>query len=382
MAAQIVFWVAAGLLAFTYLGYPLLLQLLVLIKGRPVAPAGSANLPRVSALVVAFNEEQGIIRKIENILQNGYPGDKIEVVVCSDGSTDGTNRLVDEYGDPRVRLAASPVNVGVNEAFAIGVKQATGEVYLMTDSGGGMFQEGAIEVAARHFADAAVGLVSGNIHYENPDQSAIGSGYHSYWFIETGVRQLESDLGYSIVTVGIFEMIRKEAYLPVPSQFNNDMSAPVYAYSLGYKCRYEPRALAVAQQKKTPRQDMGRRIRMAVRGWSSMPFISRHVPFFRNIRIWLALISHKYLRWSGGFFLLAVLAANVFLLDNWFYRITLAGQLAFYGAALGGWLLALMGKRLQPFSLCFYFCLLQIGGLVGLIQTLCGRRIGAWKPVD
>lgn len=382
MIAAIVFWTAAGLLVYTYLGYPLVLRLLVLVKGRQRRPDTEADvLPRVTALVVAHNEEAGILDKINNILDNGYPDDRIEVIVCSDGSTDRTNDLVENHGDPRVRLAASPTNVGVNEAFSMGARLATGNVFLMTDSGG-MFRQGAILTAARHFADPRVGLVSGNIYYENRNQSAIGSGYHGYWFIETGVRQLESDLGFSIVTVGIFEMIRKEAYLSVPSQYNNDMAAPIYAWSLGYSCRYEPDAVAVAIQKKTPSQDMQRRIRMAVRGWSSMPFILKHVPLCRHLRIWAALISHKYLRWAGGFALLSLFVANAFLLDHLFYQIAFAGQAAFYLAGLAGWLLASRGKRVGPISLCFYFCLLQLGGMIGLIQTLAGRRYGVWKPVE
>ena len=380
MAAQIIFWIAVGMLFYIYLGYPLLLGLLVAVKGKPKPPE-DGELPRLTVLVVAFNEEQGIIRKIENILGNGYPDDKIEIIVCSDGSTDDTNRLVEEYGDPRVRLVASPENIGVNGAFALGAREATGEVQLMTDSGGSLYEPGAILKAARYFTDPKVGFVSGNIMFENPNKSAIGSGYRSYWSVETQVRQMESHLGLLVVTVGIFEMIRRDAYLPIPSEFANDMAAPFYACSLGYKARYETEALAIAQQRKTPGQDLARRIRMAVRGWSSLPFLRRHVPMLRNVRLWGAMLSHKYFRWCTAIFLVAALVANAFLLDTLLYQITFAGQAFFYGLALIGWLLAIPGRRLQPFSLCFYFCLLQIAGLVGMVQALMGKRIGTWKPV-
>ena len=381
MVAQIVFWIAVGLLAYTYIGYALILALLARIKGRPATPE-CTEWPKLTALAVAFNEEEQILNKVRNILDNGYPEDRIEVIVCSDGSTDNTNRLVEEYGDPRVHLVVSPTNIGVNAAFAMGAKEATGDVFLMTDGGGALFEPGAIRKVARHFADPRVGLVSGHIRFENPQKSAVGSGYRSYWQMETKVRQWESHLGLGCVIVGAFEMIRREAYLPIPSEYTNDMGAALYAHSLGYQCRYEPEAVLVAQQTKTAGQDLARRTRMAVRGWSSVPYLLGKVPLLKDLGNWLAIISHKYARWFAGVFLVLLLVANAFLLDVPFYQVTFAVQAAGYAMAAVGWLLALLGKRLQPFSLAFYFCLLQTAGLLGLIQALCGKKIGKWVPVD
>ena len=379
MIAEILFWVAAGLAAYTYAGYPLALALAVLVRGKPRAPE-AREWPKVTALVVAHNEADRIAGKVRNILENGYPGD-LEVIVCSDGSTDRTNEIVEAFGDPRVHLAASPSNIGVNEAFALGAKQATGEVFLMTDSGA-LFEPGALGTAARHFADREVGFVSGRIVFENPLGSAIGSGYRSYWSIETGVRRLESHLGLGVVTVGAFEMVRRDAYISVPSRVSNDLIAPMYAHSLGLKCRYEPDALLVTPQKKSPGQDFARRIRMAVRGWSSLSYIRKHVPPLRNPGSWLALISHKYLRWGAGMFLIGLFAANALTLNDRFYQVTFALQVLAYGSALVGWALSARGKHVQPFSAAFYFCLLHLAGLAGLLQALLGRRIATWKPVD
>jgi len=381
MVAEIVFWACAGTIIFTYAGYPLVLGLLALVKGRPPAPVEPTEWPFVSALVVAYNEERQIENKIRNILENGYPADRIEVVVCSDGSTDQTNERVKAYGDPRVRLAASPVNLGVNAAFARGAAEAKGDVFLMTDSGS-LFDQGAIQKVARHFADPKVGLVSGRILFENPLKSSIGSGYRAYWLVETGVRELESRLGIGAVTVGAFEMIRRTAYLPVPSHLSNDISAPMYTHHLGFLCRYEPQGVTVAQQRKTAGQDFARRLRMAVRTWSTIPYLLGMVPFLQNIGTWLALLCHKYLRFITWLFSLGMLVANLFLLDGSFYRATLAAQGLACVITLIGWILTVVNLRVRPLTIPFYFCLLQAAAMVGLLQALAGRRIQTWKPAD
>jgi cellulose synthase/poly-beta-1,6-N-acetylglucosamine synthase-like glycosyltransferase len=378
--AEVVFWTCLAIIAMTYAGYPVVLGLLALTRRRP-APVVPDPWPKVTALVVAFNEERQILNKVRNILENGYPADRIEVIVCSDGSTDRTNELVETFGDGRVRLAASPKNIGVNEAFALGAARASGDLLLMTDSGG-LFEEGAIRTAVCHFADPKVGFVSGRIVFENPLKSSIGSGYRAYWLIETGVRQLESRLGLGVVTVGAFEMIRKAAYIPVPSRFNNDIAAPMYAHSLGYLCRFEPQAVLVTAQRKTPKQDFGRRVRIAVRAWSTIPYLASIVPILRNLGSWAALLCHKYLRYVTWVFMLGTLVANVMMLDSFFYQATLVSQAVAYAAALAGWGLAAAGGRSRLLTVPFYFCLLQAAGMVGLMQTLLGRRVGTWKPVD
>jgi len=374
------FWACFGVIAFTYIGYPLLLWLLASIKGA-AEPIEMVNWPTVSALVVGRNEELNICNKIRNILDNGYPPDKLEVIVCSDGSTDDTNRLVDQYGDERVKLAASQKNIGVNEAFALGAQKATGELLLMTDSAS-LFEPGAIGKVVSMFADPKIGLATGRIMYQDPLKSSVGKGYSAYWSIETRVRKLEASVGLAVVIVGAFEVIRRKAYLPVPSMYNNDMIAPMYARHLGFRAGFDSEALLVTVQKKNPKQEFARRLRMAIRGWSSIPYILRVAPFGQNISGWLAIIVHKYLRWSTWAFMAACFASSAMLLESRLFQVIFVLQAAFYVVALAGWLLNTIGVRLRLLSMPFYFCLLQAGGMIGLVQTLMGKRMGVWKPVE
>lgn len=380
MIAELIFWLCAGVIAFTYAGYPLVLALLAALKPRP-APPEVTDWPAISVLIVAHDEEAGILDKVQNVLACDYPADRIEVIVCSDGSTDGTNGLVEACDDPRVHLAASPEQVGVNEAFALGAERAGGEVLLMTDAAG-LFEPDAIRAAARHFADPKVGLVSGRISHEAPRRSGLGVGYRAYWLVEMGVKALESRLGLAAVVVGAFEMVRTSAYVPIPSLYSNDMGAPLYAHSLGCLCRCEPDAVLVGEPKSTLGQEFARRVRIVVRAWPSLFHMMRLVPPHRDLGSWLALLGHKYLRWLTWAFMLGALAANAFLLGRGLYRVLFYVQAGVYAAALVGWALAAASVRVKPFWIPFYFCLLQAAAMVGFFQALFGRRIRTWKPTD
>ncbi|RPI60739.1 MAG: glycosyltransferase [Planctomycetaceae bacterium] len=395
MIPEIIFWACIGLILLPYIGYPLILAILSIFWPRRPIPE-TTDWPSISVLISAFNAQDEICGKIHNVLDSDYPADKLEVIVCSDGSTDGTNRLVEQYGDERVLLAASPKNIGKNATMALGAAIAKGQLLLLVDYNE-MLDKGAIRAAARHFADPKVGIVTGRIEHLNPMKTSVGSGYRAYWMIEDGVRLLESRLGLGVVVLGSFEMIRREAYLPVPSEFSNDMGAPLYAHSKGYLCRYEPAAWQSAVQRKNPQQEFARRLRMVVRAWSSIPYLLSIVPFWKNVGNWLALLCHKYMRWLTWVFMIGLLVTNAILADcgdfwthGWdtfssnasFYRVFMAVQLAAYAMALAGWLLARAGIRVKLLSMPFFFCLLQTAACKGFFQSLAGKKIGTWKIED
>jgi len=369
-----------AVIIYTYIGYPLVLLFLAFFCPKRELPE-MEDWPKISVLMAVHNEAERIHDAIRNNLENGYPHDKIELIVCSDGSTDDTNALVQQYEDPRVRLAVSPEQIGVNEVVALGAKQATGDIFLLTHAKAA-FEPGAIQRLARLFADPKMGVATGRILYRNPLKSSVGSGYTAYWSIETRVRELESRLGIGVVVVGAFEMIRREAYLPVPSQYNNDMIAPTYACSKGFRAGFDKDALLVATQKKSPTEEFARRLRMAIRGWSSVPYTLSVIPFFSSLKCWFALISHKYLRWSTWAFMMGAFIANGLLWSFPVFRALFILQVVFYAMAAAGWLLARMRIRIRLLSMPFYFCLLQVAGMVGLIQALCGKRLAVWKPVN
>jgi cellulose synthase/poly-beta-1,6-N-acetylglucosamine synthase-like glycosyltransferase len=378
-AAEIVFWSFAFLLFYTYLGFPLALAFFCLFK-RPKPLPEMKEWPHVSVLVVAHNEQDQIRRKIENIFSCDYPPDRLEVVVCSDGSTDRTNEIVTNFGDPRVKLAATQENRGVNEAFAHGTALVAGDLLLMTDSGG-LFEPQALKTALRYFADPTVGVVNGLFDHANPEGKPIAGGYRSYWAIETLVRLLETRLGYGCVIVGAFEIIRRQLYRPISSDLTNDMIVPMELYAQGFRTVYEPRAIVRAPQKKDAGQEFNRRARVAVRGWCSLPVILKHVPVWKTPMNWLVLWSHKYMRWLTGLLLIGLLVTNVLLWHHAVYAWLLVAQGVFYAAAAAGLLLSMVLPRIpKMLVLPYWFCLVQAAGIKGLWEAVRGRRISTWKP--
>lgn len=380
MIAEVFFWICAGLILFTYIGYPLLLMILNLFVQRKALPE-TTNWPDISVLISARNAGEAIEAKIANVLANGYPADRIEVIVYSDGSTDDTNQRVREFGDPRVQLVFSEENIGKNALMERAVQAARHEILVLTDYSE-LFEPNAIQNAVRHFVNPKIGLVSGRIIYGDPLKSNIGAGYVAYWLIENGVRILESNLGYIAVTVGTFEVIRRDAYFPVSSHLNNDMFAPMYARSRGYVCRFEPQAVLTTEQRRNSSQELARRIRMAIRGFSTLGIMWKQIPFFRNPGTWCVTLCHKYLRWMTWLFMIGILVANVFLVWTPLYLFLLAAQLLGYGMAFVGWGLSLCNRRIRIFTMPFYFCLLQVAAFIALFRTIRGHRIGAWKPTE
>jgi len=366
---------------FVYAGFPLLLWILSrFVSFRPKSDPNYT--PKLSVLIVAHNEQDKIVAKIDNVLALDWPADKLEVIVCSDGSTDRTNELVRAYGDERVKLAAIEKNVGVNEAFAHGVRLATGEVYLFTDTGG-KFEHDGLRLVVQHLADPRVGAASGRCIFTNPKKSNVGAGYRGYWIVETGMRQLLSRLGLATVLVGAYEAIRKELYLPVPSQFSNDLAIPMHVRARGYKLVFEPRARLITPQMKSPLEEFSRRVRTVVRAFSSLGYIRSVAPIHKNLTQWLALICHKYLRWLTWVFMLAALIGNILLAGRSpAYTVLLALQLAFYLMAGIGLILDQVGRPVRWLAGPFYFCLLQAACLVGFVKALCGVRVATWKPVE
>jgi len=378
LAAETVFWVCVGVIAYTYIGYPVLLWLLSSIFGR-LPRRDEAYAPRLSVLIVAHNEAERIERKIRNVLDSDYPAERLEVIVCSDGSTDRTNEIVSNYPDERVRLVAIPENVGVNEAFAKGAEVASGEVLLLTDSGG-LFDKGAIRRAVSWLADPDVGLVNGRIEHAVSDGSVLAGGYRGYWSIETKVKYWESLLGIAVVVVGAFEVIRRELYFPIPSDLSNDMTVPMAVMAAGRRVVFDPEAVMISPERPQVAKEFSKRVRIAVRAFTSLGFIRRHAPISATPVGWWALISHKYLRWLTWMFMGGLTLSNLFLLPKHFYALALAIQGIFYLTAAAGGILGRFCRL--PFLLSgpYYFCMLQAASCVGFFRALRGHRIATWKP--
>lgn len=378
MTAEVVFWTAALAVAYTWLGYPAILALLA--RRSPPPLRSDTCRPRLSVVVAAFNEARWIEAKIAGTLGQRYPADRLEVVVVSDGSTDGTDALVLAHPDPRVRLIRQEPRAGKSAALNRGVAAATGEVLVFTDANA-LFAPDALARLAACFADDRVGLVSGIGLYAgapgSADARAVAGGYTRY---EALIKAGESALGFLASADGAIYALRRDLYRPLAAAEVNDLVHPIEAALRRRLSRFDPGAVTVEPPSADAGQEFRRHVRIIAQGIAvARAWLPRLLAAGCWRAVW-ALVSHRVLRWSTGPLLVAALAANAALLAEPLYRATLAAQAVFYGVALAGLVAERRGASLGALALPYYFCVIGAAGVAGLGRYLRGGPDATWAP--
>ena len=210
--AQIIFGISLTALVYTYIGYPLVVYLLGLVRPRVIKRA--EIYPTVTLLITAFNEERDMAAKLENTLKLDYPKEKLEILVASDGSTDKTDEIVRTFTDRGVKLFRQEGRVGKTFTQNKAVEQATGQIILFSDATT-MYQPNVLSEILPNFADETVGCVTGKLIYVDPNQTSVGTGTKSYWNYETFLKVRESLACSLIGASGCLYAVRRTAFKPM-----------------------------------------------------------------------------------------------------------------------------------------------------------------------
>ncbi len=374
---EISFWTLAALVVYVYAGYPLLLWLLrAITSGRPLALAESE--PAVTLIISAFNEEEVIEAKIRNSLALDYPRSQLEVLIVSDASDDDTDIIVRRYEKDGVRLLRLAVRggktLGLNEA----VSAASGDIVIFSDANA-MYRSDVVRALVRNFADAAVGAVVGESTYSNSANNAEMSE-SAYWRYEIAIKRLESALGSVVGGDGAIYAIRKPLYRPMVADALSDFVNPLQIVELGKRCVYEPDAVSVEEAAGSFEKEFRRKVRIVNRAWRAVMSMKRLMNPFRHGFFALKLISHKYLRWLVPFFLMGILATNIGLLgQHLIYQISFGVQALFYSLALLGRLMRQRKDLSQALYVPFYFCLVNIASMRGILEAYQGKTYTTWS---
>lgn len=376
--ARVAFWLAVLLLLYVYAGYPLLLAIVGLFVRRPRAEAGYT--PRISVLIAAYNEEEDIERKLQQTLALEYPADKIEVLVLSDCSTDRTDEIVNAFPDSRVRLVRMQERRGKTFAQNVGVKEATGEVIIFSDATA-IYHSKALLYLACNYQDASVGAVSGRYQYFDPgEQSPTGLGSVAFWNYENLIKKMQSRICTITGCCGCIYSVRKSAYTELPVDIISDLVQPLQAIRKGYRVLFEDRALAYEETTQSTSEEFSMRVRVVTRAMRGLLSVSDLLKPWKFAWPAFQLWSHKIMRWMVPLFLIALLTANIMLLDSSSYRLTLAVQLFFYAAALLNMLLPLH-RQWKPLGIPLFFCTLNAAALVSMLEICRGRKYVTWQTV-
>ena len=373
-----VFWVALFLVVYTYLIYPVLLWLLGAGRKMPeYAPLG--EWPTASLIIAAHNEEAVLRAKLENALATDYPAERLDIIVVSDASTDGTDRIAAEFAERGVRLHRQETRGGKTEAQNAGVRLARGQFLAFSDANS-MYAPSALKRLLAPFADERIGCVCGELQYANPDEQGAGKGEGLYWRYEQFLKRRESLLSSTLGANGAIYALRRELFVELRGDVISDFVAPLHAWRRGFRIAYEPTAVATEYSSVRFGDEFHRRRRIVSRSlyglWTEVGVLNPLAHFFFAFQMF----SHKLLRWLVPVWLLVVLAVNVPLATSEYYGILLALQVAFYGLAALGLLLPEWLGRYWFFYVPAYFTATNLGTLLGLLSFLTGRRHRVWQP--
>ena len=373
-----VFWAALFLVVYTYLIYPVLLWLLAAGRKMPeYAPLG--EWPAASLIIAAHNEEAVLRAKLENALAMDYPAERLDIIVVSDASTDGTDRIAAEFAERGVRLHRQAVRGGKTEAQNAGVRLARGQFLAFSDANS-MYAPNALKRLLAPFADERVGCVCGELQYANPDDQGAGKGEGLYWRYEQFLKHRESLLSSALGANGAIYALRRELFVELRGDIISDFVAPLYAWQRGFRIAYEPTAVATEYSSVRFGDELRRRRRIVSRSlyglWTAASVLNPFAHFFFAFQMF----SHKVLRWLVPVWLLAVLAVNIALAASEYYGFLLALQVAFYVLAALGLLLPERLGRYWLFYVPAYFTATNWGTLLGLLSFLTGRRHRVWQP--
>lgn len=369
---EILFWLAAAVPVYAYVGYPVVLLLLRLLIQR--RPAKRPITPFVSVLIPAYNEARMIEQKIRNCLEMDYPPDRFEVVVACDGASDATPALASRMADGvRVRVLDYPKNRGKIFVLNDAVPELRGEIVVFSDAAA-LLVPGAVRELVMNFADPQVGAVSGRYTVVKAGDVDIGKSEDFYWRYETYLKVQESAISSMLGAHGHLHAIRKHLYpFPAPGTINDDYVIPVSVIAKGYRAVYEPRA--IVYEEASEMAGFGRRVRIMAGNFQQLREIGTLVRPFCPMPLFFFL-SHKAARLLVPFAALLALALNLSLLDAPLYRTLLYLQILFYAVALLGTVIRLRPRILM---LPYYFSMINVSTFFGLYHALTGRRRMAWK---
>lgn len=374
---SVAFWLAALMLGYTYLGYPLLAALRARFNGRPSGKQPAT--PSLSILVVAHNEAERITGRIENLLGLDYDTDRLEIVIASDGSTDDTVALADRYSDRGIRVLAFAKNRGKPAVLNEVIPQLQGEVVVLMDVRQQIASD-ALRRLVENFADPAVGAVSGELVLTGHDAHGQGlEGVGFYWRYEKFIRLSESRVDSSVGATGALYALRQSLFKTIPEDtLLDDVLIPMQVLRQGYRVLFEPAARATEALSPSTEAEFRRKVR-TIAGNFQLFFAHAWLLNPKINRIWFATISHKFFRLLCPAFLVIVLVANLMLLDGWLYQLTLLLQLAFYLTALLVSMAPMLARKSPLFSVPHAFCLLNAATIAGFYRYLRGQQRVTWS---
>jgi len=377
------FWLSLLLLFYIYFGYPLMAKAAALLWPSPIK-ADAEHQPKASILIAAYNEAQDIEATLRNKLALDYPTDKLEVLVISDESDDGTDEIIERVANESpfpIRLFRQVPRQGKTAGLNTLVPETTGDIVLFSDANS-QWDSQAVSRLCSNFADPDVGYVTGKMVYVNDDGSLVGDGCSAYMKYENWLREQETRVGSVVGVDGGIDAMRKTLYQPLRADQLPDFVQPLKVVEQGYRVVYEPLALLKEEALHDSGSEFSMRVRVSLRAlWALKDMRHLMSPLRDPVFSW-QLISHKLLRYAA-FVPLATLALSTLLLASagGIYTLAFLGLVTFAALAWTGHKREGEGKLLSViYSIPYYFMLLNIASYKATAAFLKGEKKVIWNP--
>ncbi len=385
---KIIFWIGIFLVFYTYIGYGLLLWVLVqlkrMVRGRAakaVLPADDA-LPDVTLMICAYNEQDVVDMKMENTHQLDYPSQKLHVMWVTDGTTDDTNQRLARY--PEVEIVYTPERKGKTAALNHGISQVKTPITIMTDANT-MINKQAVREIVRCFMDPMVGCVAGEKRVmARHEGQAAAEGEGLYWRYESTLKRLDSELYSAMGAAGELNAIRTHLYQPMPeTALLDDFVMSMRMVDQGYRIAYCSEAYAMEYGSADLNEESKRKRRIAAGGLQSVWWLRKMMNPLHQPLVAFQFVSHRVLRWTvTPIALVTLLPLNILLAAmqaGTAYSVILALQILFYLTALCGWWLDKTGKKSKLPYACYYFLFMNLNVFRGMHYLRSHQGGGAWE---
>jgi glycosyltransferase involved in cell wall biosynthesis len=374
---ELLFYLFAVFCAYSYFIYPVLLKLLPSRKPYDHVAGENINLPALSLIITAHNEEGRIREKLENTLQIDYPPELLEIIVASDFSTDETDNIVASYAEQGIRLVRADQRKGKEYAQLCAIQESIGKILVFSDVAT-QIPADALRLLTARFIDPQVGALSSEDQFVSNDGSVVGEG--AYVKYEMWLRRLESDRAGLVGLSGSFFAARREVCehwdIYCPSDFNTALNSAKHGL-VAITC---PDVVGIYKDVEDASLEYRRKMRTVIRGITA---IARHPEVLNPFRMGLFAFqvwSHKIMRWGVPWFMAVFLLLTLLLQgQGLIYTLALLAQCLFYGLAIAGWLSTGLRKN-TLIKIIFFFVQTNLSLAQATVSFLLGKRMTVWTP--
>jgi cellulose synthase/poly-beta-1,6-N-acetylglucosamine synthase-like glycosyltransferase len=375
---EFLFILSAVIFVYTFIGYPILLQVCAERKNRDILQVNvnEQALPEISVLLCIYNSADKLEARIENIFNSDYPEDKINLVVVSDGSIDNPQYIIDKLNNAKIKFIEYSKNKGKSHALNVGLKEIKTELVAFADVRQ-LFNEQALKKLVMNFSEKTVGAVSGNLKILKDDQN-IENDPGLYWKYEKWIRENESKLDSMLGVTGAIYMARHALIPEVPEDtLLDDMYTPMHMIKNGYKIKFEPLAIAYDSSSTSTAEEYHRKVRTLAGNFQLIAKLPWLMHPKKNPLFW-QFFSHKVLRLVMPYCLILLLLSS-FLLKAPLFQYLFWTQCLFYIYSTVAYFMIKQTKELPLASICISFCSLQLAALMAGWKYRFASAKSLWK---